>query len=89
MPLGIDNLDDGCTAGPLSNLLNQSIKLCCDLHDKALDHTFDLGTFISANWDFFNCVYSNHPWLAPLVFVVVAGPAGLFYYYFGAKRNAS
>ena len=80
---------DGCTAGPLSAWLNSMIGACCDLHDAALDHSTDLGTFIAGNWSFASCVWSVHWWLAPAVFAVVAGPVGLLFYRFGPKREAS
>lgn len=77
---------DGCTAGPLSTWLNGMIASCCDLHDAALDHSFDLGTFVSGNWQFATCVWARHPVLAPIVFLAVAGPVGLALYLFGPKR---
>lgn len=78
---------DGCTAGPLSGWLDGMIGACCDLHDSALDHSFDLGTFIAGNWQFASCVWAVHPILAPVVFLVVAGPVGLALYLFGPKQK--
>ncbi len=79
---------DGCTAGPLSGWLNGMIATCCDLHDRALDHSVDLATFAAGNWAFAQCVWAGHPVLAPIVFVAVAGPVGLALYWFGPKRGA-
>lgn len=80
---------DGCTAGPLSGWLNGMIGACCDLHDSALDHSFDLSTFIAGNWQFAGCVWAVHPVLAPIVFLAVAGPVGLALYLFGPKRQST
>ena len=78
---------DGCTAGPLSYWLNGMISRCCDLHDLALDHSSDLGTFVRGNWDFALCTWQVHPWLAPIVLVAVSGPVGLWLYLKGPKRS--
>jgi hypothetical protein len=78
---------DGCTAGPLSGWLDGMIGACCDLHDAALDHSFDLGTFIAGNWDLYRCVAAMHPILAPIVLLAVAGPVGLALYWFWPKRK--
>lgn len=78
---------DGCTAGPLSHWLDGLIGACCNLHDAALDHSYDLGTFIAGNWAFYQCVAAAHPVLAPIVFIVVAGPVGLGLYWFGPKQR--
>jgi hypothetical protein len=80
-------IQDHCTAGPLSNWLNGLIGMCCDAHDLALDHTTDIGTFVMGNWDFFVCAWQLHPWLAPVVFLAVSGPVGLWLYFFGQKRK--
>lgn len=77
---------DGCTAGPLSGWLNGMIGICCDAHDLALDHSTDLSTFVTGNWDFVVCVWAIHPWLAPIVGLAVAGPVGLALYLRGPKR---
>lgn len=79
---------DGCTAGPLSSWLDGMIGACCELHDSALDHGYDLASFVAGNWSFAQCVWGVHPWLAPIVFVAVAGPVGLAFYLFGPKRKA-
>ena len=79
---------DQCTAGPLSGWLDGMIGACCDLHDYALDHSFDLPTFVSGNWAFARCVWAINPALAVVVFAVVAGPVGLALYWFGPKRKA-
>lgn len=76
---------DGCTAGPLSSFLNALIGACCDAHDTALDHSFDLATFARANWEFARCVWAFNPVLAVVVFLVVTGPLGLLMYYYGPK----
>lgn len=78
---------DGCTAGPLSEWLNGMIRVCCDAHDLALDAYYDLPTFMAGNAEFFGCVAAVHPWLAPIVFAVVAGPIGLLLYWFGPKAK--
>lgn len=65
------------------------IGACCDLHDAALDHSFDLGTFVAGNWQFAGCVAADHPVLAPVLFAAVAGPIGLALYWFGPKRRAT
>lgn len=78
---------DGCTAGPLSGWLDGMVGLCCELHDAALNHSFDLATFAAGNWDFATCVWGVQPWLAPLVFLAVAGPVGVALYWFGPKRS--
>jgi hypothetical protein len=80
---------DGCTAGPLSDWMNSLVRSCCDLHDSGLDHTFDLGTFVHQNWAFAQCVWVVSPVLSVVVFLVVAGPAGLLMYYFGPKTGGS
>lgn len=77
---------DQCTAGPLSQWLDGLIGACCDAHDLALDHSFDLATFIAGNWDFAQCVWAVQPVLAPIVLAVVAGPIGYALYIFGPKR---
>jgi len=82
-------LDDGCTGGPISGWLDGMIRACCDAHDRALDHTTDLATFIAANNDFFWCVWHVKPWLAGAAFAAVAGPVGLALYWFGPKRKVS
>jgi hypothetical protein len=68
--------------------MNGMIGACCDLHDAALDHSFDLPTFASGNWDFARCVWAINPVMAVAVFAVVAGPAGMVLYRFGPKRKA-
>lgn len=78
---------DGCTAGPLSGWLDGMIGACCDLHDSALDHSFDLGTFLSGNWAFVRCVWAISPALAVVVFLAVSGPVGLALYFFGPKQK--
>lgn len=78
---------DGCTAGPLSDWLNRTVETCCDAHDSALDHTFDLNTFIQGNWDLLACVTAHgHPILALAMFIAVSGPVGLYLYFFGKKK---
>ena len=61
---------DGCTAGPLSGWLDGMIGACCALHDSALDHGYDLASFIVGNWQFAGCIWGVHPWLAPIVFLM-------------------
>lgn len=78
---------DGCTAGPFSVWLDSLIGVCCSLHDTALDHSYDLATFVAGNWQFGVCVWGLHPVLAPIVFLAVAGPVGLVLYLFGPKRK--
>jgi hypothetical protein len=80
-------LADGCTAGPLSDWLNGLIGVCCDLHDAALDHSFDLGTFVQGNVDFARCVWAVNPLLAFVLFLAVSGPVGAALYWFGPKRK--
>lgn len=78
---------DGCTAGPLSGWLNGLVGACCDAHDAALDHSFDLATFLRGNWEFVRCVWAVSPVLAVALFIVVSGPVGLLLYRFGPKRK--
>jgi len=78
---------DGCTAGPLSDWLNSFVRSCCDAHDDALDHSFDLPTFVHANWDFAVCTWHAMPWFAPVLFIAVSGPVGLVLYWFGPKQK--
>lgn len=78
---------DRCTAGPLSDWLNGLIGVCCDLHDQALDHTLDLGTFVQGNLDFAHCVAAVNPLLAAIVFLAVSGPVGAALYWLGPKRK--
>jgi hypothetical protein len=79
---------DGCTAGPLSDWLNGTIRVCCDAHDLALDHTVDLWTFISGNAAFGWCVaQTGGPVLALLCLAAVSSPIGWLYYRFGPKRK--
>lgn len=79
---------DGCTAGPLSDLLSGLIGACCVAHDIALDRSYDLGTFIVGNWDFFVCAWQAQPLVAVPVLLAVSGPIGLGLYLFGPKRPA-
>jgi hypothetical protein len=78
---------DGCTAGPLSDWLNGVIGLCCDAHDLALDHSFNLWTFIEGNIAFGQCVAQVSGPLAFVVLAAVSGPVGLALYWFGPKRR--
>lgn len=80
---------DGCTAGPLSGWLNGLVGACCDAHDAALDHGYDLGGFVQGNWAFARCVWAINPALAVVLFAVVAGPVGLALYLFGPKRRSA
>lgn len=80
-------LDDGCTAGPFSAWLNETVGQCCAAHDAALDRGFDLGVFWAANVDFARCVSLTSPVLALVAFAVVSSPIGLLLYRFGPKRS--
>ena len=83
----MSTFNDGCTAGPLSEILNQIIGVCCFNHDQALDHSFDIGTFVAGNVDFFWCAAQANPLLAIVVTVAVSSPVGLYLYWFGPKRK--
>jgi divalent metal cation (Fe/Co/Zn/Cd) transporter len=76
-----------CTAGPLSAWLDSLIGVCCAMHDKALDHSYDIATFAAGNWEFVTCVWGLHPWLAPIVGLAVAGPVGWHYYQNSEKQK--
>lgn len=78
---------DGCTAGPLSEWLTGMIGFCCSMHDLALDHSYDLWTFIEGNIAFGQCVAQTAGIaLALLVAALVSGPIGWLLYQFGPKR---
>lgn len=80
---------DGCTAGPLSEWLTAQVGLCCDAHDLALDHSYDLWTFIEANVAFGQCVAQMAGWgMAAIMLAAVSGPIGWLLYQFGPKRKA-
>jgi hypothetical protein len=80
---------DGCTAGPLSEWLNGTIRLCCDAHDTALDHSTDIWTFIQANIAFGECIAQHAGIALALVLAgIVSGPIGWLLYQFGPKRKA-
>jgi len=78
---------DGCTAGPLSAWLDGMIGACCDLHDRALDHSYDLAHFIAGNAEFVGCIAVSHPVLAQVLGLAVGGPIGLLLYWFGPKAQ--
>lgn len=81
-------LNDGCTAWILSDWLNSTpIRMCCDVHDRTLDHTYDLGTFFWANVDWIGCVASTNSLVAVVGGAFIAGPVGWLLYQFGPKRK--
>lgn len=80
-------MHDSCTAGPLSGWLTASIGTCCDIHDRALDHSYDLGTLVSANVEFIGCVWQLNPILAIVTGLVVCGPLGWLVYMIGPKKE--
>ncbi len=80
---------DSCTAGPLSDWLNGWIGACCDAHDLALDHSYDVWTFIRANIDLAGCAAQVSSVLAVIVFVAVSGPIGWLLYRLGPKRGGN
>lgn len=78
-------MNDGCTAGFLSEWLTANIGACCDAHDTGLNHSVDLVTFAVENWAFAQCVGLKNVFLAFVCYIVVSSPVGWLLYKFGPK----
>jgi hypothetical protein len=87
-----DAISDGCSAGPLSGVLNDLIGACCVQHDALGELADTPAAWIEAGAVFFECVagLGGPEWtvLAALVTVAVIGtPVGWSVWWFGRRRR--
>jgi len=80
MDASLDPVTDGCTAGPLSDLLNAFAYDCCRLHDLAYAHGVTINDKLTADFGLLQCVAATgHPVWAIIMAAAVATAGWLWW----------